>query len=362
MKKNYYSINSWIEEDEYFYFVPVDLNVLVKYSKRSECEEWMVALPEMTHGGESAFSDILKYENKIILTPLHEQNILIYDIERKEFEIVKIPLTNRTSPQWGRFSKAYVYGTNIYFLGYTYPGIVKLDMHTREGKLVWDATTIGENIAEKTNVFAIESVQVDNAICFLLSEPNAIVKFDMQSETVTYSILDATGEISYKTIAYDGMYFWMTQNGTNIVRCSYNLEEKNVINLQKEDVYINPEYRYSAILNNKLFVASSVESPILVVDCEEPYNTKHLWKDYGKEKGYSVEGFRIYNGEKDKIYFFNKETRRNCILDYENNYEKEFLLLKNGEMVINVLRNSGQQFFKEKNICLEDYIMYMVTM
>lgn len=351
---NHYLVNSWDEDESYIYFVPHNLNVLVKYSEKYHRTEWVVSIPDTDPERFALYSDIKKYKHKLFLVPMHDKKITIFDLDEEKFEQIPIPDSEHRKCDWGNFSKAYRYEQFLYLVGYLYPGILRLNMETNQCEQVLDVYSFYPQCINDRSI-ALDSTKKDQSIYCLLSNADIVVKYDMKcGKSMSYHLQNECAE-SYHTISYDGHDFWLTGNGIEFYK--WNEEKQSGKNFRHPEHDMIPKdslYRYSFCHKDKLYAASSKEAPIVVIDCCDLKNSKLIWKEGKHKKGFRADYFF---SKEQKYTFIDLENQSNKILNLERNSFEDLAWKKEREQIIRALFSSEENIaIKEGGLSLTDFV------
>lgn len=120
-------------------------------------------------------------DNKVYFIPSAGKNISIFDTASKEIETIEVPAVS-TKQNWGykpklKFSKAIHYNDFLWLVPATYPGIIKLDLHTH--KIV----TISNWLPNDGYMFRRAVHIKENIIYAASGNNNNVLIFDLSSET-----------------------------------------------------------------------------------------------------------------------------------------------------------------------------------
>ena len=350
----HYLLNSLVMDENAVYFVPHNLNVLVKYLKEENKTEWALLIPKTNTGQSALYADIKRYKNKLFLIPMHDTKIVVYDLNKNFFEQIPIPDSKHRKSNWGNFSKAYKEKHFLYLVGYRYPGVVRLDMETNQCEQVLDIYQMfPADITERR--IELDSVEKDCCIYFLLSNCNILVKYDMTQEKVSSYHLENRSEKCYQMISYDSRNFWISGDGIEYLRWDEKTQSKFFYKHPKHnDILEDDVYRYSFYQDGKIYVLPFKEAPIVVLDCRDFNKSNLMWKEDKNKKGFSVN------------YLFAKEQRGVCIdLESQTNIfldlkTDKFMYLaweKDKEKIVHaLLTDQSKKEIKEGGISLKDFV------
>jgi len=191
-------------------------NSLYKYNKQKKAIDYLGMVP-----GKSleAYTDIEKNDDKLYFVPNIENNVSIFDIEKKVFRKTYFDDCEKAD---NRFRAAVSLKDCIYFLPYQYPAIMRLNTDTNDIEYFSEWADAVEK--EKTNIMeeCWKNIKfwhycvVDTEIVMTIVGSNSILFFDMES--CCYEIR-SIGEKSeqYLTVCHDGQDFYLSSVYENYV-------------------------------------------------------------------------------------------------------------------------------------------------
>lgn len=343
---NCYLTNSWCEKNNYLYFIPHDMNALVKYSIKNMTTEWIKPILNGKQEKFALYSDTQNYMNNIFFIPLHGNQILIFNMETEKIEQCDIPKTENWNCNWGNFSKCYKYEDKLYLVGYKYPGLVCIDMKKKQIEKIWEY-----NDNKTFSNFSWSSCQNGEIIYFFEQNSNQIFSYDTKKQEC-FSILIRNNKFQkINAITCDNKYLWVINDGKKILRVNLQSLREDVINHpDSEHIPDNTLYRYCYMFGEKIFCLSTKAAPIIYYDCKENSLSGLIWKEV--EKGYQVDYART---DKDNIMFIDLESLSNKAFNMNNNEVREINLKKNQEEINHFIKDV-KSLIKEGGISLSNYI------
>lgn len=120
------------EDEDFYWFSEMQFNGFYKVDKKTLESELLFHFPEESLGAELLFQDIAKVGDWFVFSPLRAKNIVLYNEKTKEVKslsLKNVDLENKVKyiPSV-KFSSLFVYDDSVFFVPFTYPAIVKLDM------------------------------------------------------------------------------------------------------------------------------------------------------------------------------------------------------------------------------------------
>ncbi|MCD8038941.1 MAG: CDP-glycerol glycerophosphotransferase family protein [Lachnospiraceae bacterium] len=349
----YYLVNSLCEDEGSVYFVPYNLNVLVKYSEAAKRSEWVRSIADVGQERFVSYNDIKKYRDKLFLIPLHDTKIVVYDLKSEAYECIPIPPSEHWDCSWGNFSKAYQCGENLYLVGYQYPGVIRLNMETYECEQALDLYTIHEQDMGQQRL-ALESVEKNDCIYMLVQDTSELVKYGMKDHQSTIYHLEYNGRINYRTIAFDGNDFWFTQDGIEYLKWNEESQKGEVlVHPGKDKIPRDSLYRFSFFKAGKIYVMSSIAAPIVIIDCNDFKQSTLMWKEEGQEKGFRVFHLFKYNGG---CAFIDFEDQCNRVLDIQICKAEKQKWIKDKDKIVQTLAGQENEIVRESGASLPELI------
>lgn len=349
-----YLLNSWCKDENNSYFVPHNLNILVKYSEEKQRSEWIRLIAKAGQEKFALYSDIKKYKQKLFLIPLHDTKIVTYDIERETFEYIPIPHSKHWDCAWGNFSKAYEYGENLYLIGYQYPGIVRLNMETLDCEQVLNIYEICKQYKGQLKL-SLESIENNEKIYILIHNTDELIRYEMRTGNNTVYHLKNNAMGKYQTIAFDGEKFWFTSNGKEYLIWDEEKQDGKIfVHPKQEKIPKDSLYRYSFYNHGKLYAISSKEAPIVVVDCKEFNQSRLIWKDEEREKGFRADYLFKYE---NVCAFIDLENQVNRVINSQTDKIEEVKRAKDRSELVQTLHVGNEStVIKEGGISLLEFI------
>ncbi|MCL2078864.1 MAG: WD40 repeat domain-containing protein [Oscillospiraceae bacterium] len=193
-----------------FWFIPRNMNALFKFSEYDWQTKYIGAIPNTTFFAEPIFAKIVEYDGKLYFAPSCADYIGVYDKKNDSFET--LCFADLGSARNNKFSFAYVYGNNIFFCGFTYPAIIRLD--TTTGALSHYSDYVPKVSSLDTNnkkLFFDAGCADGNKIYLPVYSANAVVAFDMDTYKSTVIEIPSKNN-GYDDICFDGDYFWIASS------------------------------------------------------------------------------------------------------------------------------------------------------
>lgn len=225
---NWYGCSEF--EGDYAWLVNGGYNGLSKVNIHTGKFEFFAEIPSEQRDGVYLFSNILKINDKLLLTPFNGKEIAIYDINSGEFEKHSIN-KDFVSQISNNLIKAIYYKNYIYITPFMYKAIIRYDVHTKKLKYYTDwydhlKPYIHNN--EKP-LFANGVCVRGNVLLMAFAQDNLIMEFDMDTGDSKVHTVGCKGN-NYWNMTFDGKDYWLIQNENNnnnesIVKWNYETGE-----------------------------------------------------------------------------------------------------------------------------------------
>ena len=224
----------WVSLSGYNGLCSIDLKTNhIKYVSYIESEK-----PEELN----LYSDIIKYDNKLVLTPCDAKEIAIYDLKSNTWEKISI---NKQNNQLGSiekflFCKSVVVGDNAYFIPWRFPAILKLNLKTLNITYLTDWLQHIENEYNPEVYFFREDVVLDEDenIILISLYYNMIMSINSKNDEVRIIKKEEAGiGNGYLSLAkYNEGYLLQKQNEKKLLICDKDFENVTEISYYKDIV------------------------------------------------------------------------------------------------------------------------------
>lgn len=180
--------------------------------------------------GFSLYSTIKKIGTMLVLgSASAEPKIVLYDLEKERSEYIGIlPVKslfrdgNEKVKYTGicDFWRSVSYGNCVYLLGYEYPGIVKINVATKEVSYLTEWVERIERKIKMTYVgsgYLAECVVIENFAWILCECAKVILRLDMQTDEIELMDIEASSE-RFGGMCFDGENFWVGGYGNKVFK------------------------------------------------------------------------------------------------------------------------------------------------
>ncbi|MPM42951.1 hypothetical protein SDC9_89623 [bioreactor metagenome] len=198
-----------------FWFTSAENNALFQMDKSSGAVRYKGSFPNEKVDAWLQYGAIAKCNGRLYFSPRSAEALGEYDIEKKTFRRIPFPPPSvrsqvRYNPACS-FNAVASHGAYVFFIGASYPAIVRYDTATQETRYFSDWVAPVDKLINNTeyNYFARMSVTHDSRhIIAACSNANAVVVLDMETgASVVHEV--GTRRCQYSSIAYDGENYWL---------------------------------------------------------------------------------------------------------------------------------------------------------
>lgn len=357
-------------ENERYIWCIVDSDTYLYKLDRTRCVmEQVVPLSEDIYM-QRAYKGILPYRNSLIFIPASAEHIVIVDCRHFTKEYIELPkMKYQIGKSTNKFLGGVVYEDSLFLFGHSYPGIVKVDLISKEVKVIdfWLNESMIIFTNEDDGCFSSQYVILNNVVYFPFVNANAVLQFDLVTEDVfIHNVGD--DKQRYISIVWDGTCFWLIPRDGSIG----SIIKWNPANGVTEYYSNYPEqYNYEVlafynteIVEDKIFIFASKSNCNICIDintgqmetfphlyCVENINgCKYpvVWQEHGKfvalrDKEWAVWGYNEKILERFEYELGSSITQRY----YEHETKKYF-------------ENRSQDVKREnERFNLNDYLKYL---
>ena len=247
---------SCIKVENNIWFSSGSYNGLYRYNLCDKRTERVLSFPNERQKQGYLYYKICKYQQKLIFIPCWANYLSIFDLESKKLKQIEIPHFSKQNKAYSDFMEGIVYRDLLYVIGYTYPGIIKVNLKTYEIKKVY---VVKESAKSSEGIFFGSRVtNIDNFLYIPCCYKNAILRYDMNTDNITFFEI---GEKSnqYSQIVKDNQKNYLLTRNTNEVFL-WDEEDYSCIKL---DVNFKKKYRDAYLRISEKYVWA-----ISIISCE----------------------------------------------------------------------------------------------
>lgn len=253
-----------------------------------------------------AFTAILPYGDCFVFVPGSASTVVIVDRNDYSRECWQVPTEGkRIGSSSIKFFNGLIYKDCLYMFGYSFPGILKMDLKTKVFQNInnWLEKDGGSFTNEVDGCFNVRFCRQEDIIYFPFMNRNAVLIFDLKTENAR---IQEVGDASqrYTSIEHIEDYFWLIpRDGSvgSIVRWKPDKEDVQYYNCYPKEFNYNKYAFYTTVkLGNKIYLFSHASNVNICFDTakgemetfEELYDTSNIKS--GKYICAETEGDRIF--------------------------------------------------------------------
>ncbi len=196
------------------WFTAINFNALFKMDKQAWKAEYVGSFPEEEAYGSRLYGPITAYDGNLYFAPKFAQEIAEYSPRCNTFKKISIPeatgkpgIQDFSSPE---YNEAVPYKTCLFFVGFSHPAIVRMDMTTGRLDIFSDWLEPLNRLISNPDGFYFKSVcVVGSCIVAAALSANAVVIFDM--DTCISNVFEVgSKKCRYSGICFDGTNYWLS--------------------------------------------------------------------------------------------------------------------------------------------------------
>lgn len=362
----------WFEaccyDGDFVWIVPVQCPIFYKYSIQEEKIIQIYQFPDEVGKKTRLFGSVVKYDEKLIFTPVRATCIIIFDLKKEEFKLLQVEREYDGNGEEKDFDfyTSYLYKYELFLFSSSYSKLPIMNLI--EESISYDEE-LSKNIYKLTGKmdFIKTNYSIYNDyLIFTLRNTNNLLEYNYK--TKKYRLINI-GNITNRYIApvFDGTYYWMifNQNNNNII-VRYDPDNNKEMYFCVQDICLKYDYceNYigSMVSDNYIcFFPSRYQKDIIWVrkdSIEIGVNSEEV----EKEQRYSfsfvkkfIDKYVAYDVEKKKLFIFNN---KGLLQTVQINLNDEYMLYKLKYKFSNVLE---KKYIYESSLGVElnDLIKYI---
>lgn len=270
----------------------------------------------------AGYIEIKKVQNKIALIPYMEEDVYLYDMDKKQ--AIKIVLSEF---RVGMFHGAVEYAGKLFLFPKCYPAVVSIDVQSLEVHEYKEC--VQPFLFEDKNIqlFAWAHVKKEKYLYLASFNDSRILIFNMEEGSFEIKNI---GEYSYgySAITYDGRYFWFAASGTNhIVRWDERTGQTREYTYPVEQEQLDNAYSRLLVSKDEIVVCYgfSVDMAFINKKSGECGQHKKIEAELARIRAESVDnlgGFMFVDFfDEENVALFNQS---NCSLNLWNIYSDQW--------------------------------------
>lgn len=371
-KEGNLSFESMYADGELTYFSNKDFNQLACMNIKNGKVELLGEFPDVELKQQRISQNMGMWKEKLWIIPSNARIIYKYDLVGGSWEEFKLPEAMLQEDKKSLFFSGIQIGQFFYAFGCSRFMVMKLDMET--GKIEWNENGKEQyyKLADSTKSSIIcrqDCCTVDGKIYTASVQGNVIMEYDCGLHVTNFFQVGDVDNI-YTTICYDGKSFWLSGNGSSIIR--WNKENGAVKEIDIDiDGYRKDSrvafasslyfqgyiwlFAYSANMNIRINVETEVIEKVFV---------------FPEDYSYTVP-VRVLNGwtRDDKVCFVDAEKFSIVEIDMNNGISstpvysevrdiwKYFWEPEKSSSYLDYIHREGRNYYKQ----LGSYIQYVMS-
>lgn len=303
--------NDFYLEDNRMFFSAGNFNGLYEYSLTDKKVSFLGKFKDEYSLSKQLYGNVYKFENQLIFTPMSANSIGIYDLDKKDFETIALPMPEDACGYECKFLNSVIYKNSFFaFPGYS-AYIIEYDI--KEKKLKIHKSWYNEflrRFKKKSNLlFNFDFVQINDAVYLPSEQYTGIFKYCLSDNT--YEFIEILGICEHiHTLSYDGEHIWCSTNNKLLI---LSLDGKLIEKIDILTTYgVEGDFYHSIYHEGYLLLFACQTSTVLRVDCIN-YKTKfkviRYYKEEKKYTNYEYHAVNFVKKKSDKVTFMCRGDR-----------------------------------------------------
>jgi hypothetical protein len=350
------------EDDENLWFISLNLNVFFKLNTKTWKAEYIGRFVSERIGKmNNLYTPITLIEGKLYIAPRLSNEILIYNISSDEFKRISI-LNQPYQSKFAyniiqKFCMAISYGDYVFFIGYSYPAIVRLNINNNSIDYFTDWISPLEEIMQSSDgVYFLNGYITGEKLLLPACNANAVVEFEM--DTCVSKIYEVgIKNNSYRDICFDGCDYWILPR-----RSSYVIKWNPKTDTYKEyntfpEGFISGKVSFFNIhfLNGYVYLIPYHANMAIKINVKT--DEISIAEPFQSECEIECEQSNIFNyltsiNVGDKVYAFTGKTHRLIGYDCKTGERREEEILFPESEIIKMNEKSPDLFYKPVSSCM----------
>jgi len=197
--------NAWVSNGSF--------NGICKVNVNTGVTDFITHIPSQKNDDILLYSNILKLENKILLTPLLANDIVEYDLSSGKIRNIPSKVLEKDRSVINNRFNAVRFNEYVFITPFSYQAIIRYDINTGEYKYY---TNWYQNLKPYIHdldspIFANAIMVRKNKLLMACAQNNVVMELDIENgETVIHTV-GKEGN-NYWSMTYDGEDYWLIQN------------------------------------------------------------------------------------------------------------------------------------------------------
>lgn len=301
------------------------------------------------------YSDIQRYNEKLLLVPISANTITIYNIDSKTFDEIKLEEPKENFHLYKsdyKFSRCIIYGAFAYLFSITFPAIIRIDLTNYNVRYLdqWIGFFEGK-VINKKHVYFRNIYNNNNKIYFASCCSNLVVEFNMKKETFSMYEVGKYDDCFSDIVFCEGkIYVSLLYKREILVLDAKSWEEIGRIKTDEKSTSISMEN-----WNNKVFYFPVNLSQILVIENGSIVNRISLVTHVKKNIIYKV------IKDKSNCYFIADKNDRIIKFSMENFIIEEIEICCDEKIMDILIREYSleNKVISDKTLYIKSWVNYI---
>lgn len=222
-------------------------------------------------GQGTPYKVLAKIGNKIFLPPCLAENIVVYDLESKNRQVIRLDRVYQGQNGLCKFWTSIVYNEYIYFIGHYYPAIIKLNTCTMDLVYLtdWVRHVEKRRRLKDSPYWGIGIVQGDTAL-FPCCCANVVLKLDLRTDET--EICEIQTDIrGFNGICFsEGKYWLPSRHSYEVAIWSKDTRSVEILELEAGEKNTDLVFfRPPLIVNKRLYLFPTVADHAYYIDTSD---------------------------------------------------------------------------------------------
>ena len=249
-----------IKLGDIIWFSAANYNGLYRYNLKNKSTERVTIFPNEEMWQMALYHSMCLYHDSLVFIPHWAKRISIYNTKTEMISQIEMPDFVVQLCDEPNFLCGVVYRDMLYMIGYKYSGIIKVDLKTKECKIIYEAD---EWVNVSMEPYFGEVAVEDNYIYIPCQFQNSVLILDMNYDKAEKKRVGKDSN-RYCRIVKDGQNFYLIDKNTNNF-VSWNVE--NDIWYETEVCFKEPYFDALIVYSKKyIWVISVLSGEICIVE------------------------------------------------------------------------------------------------